>query len=203
MKVKTTSRSRAAARIAFLFALPLLVACPQPGVLTAEKAEAVVRPMFRAEPVYAEVPQRVWYGPSSPKDDYDSLAVETLRNLEKNGYVTVTRETRADGIEVYTAKVTKKGFPLLGTMPSARGPVYRAKIAEKRYDGFRNFVRHPSEPTVGRGEIVWHYDSPTIFYDLFTTKINKPLNTPFVSIVSFYWENYHWNVSVIVKKERG
>lgn len=32
---------------------------------------------------------------------------------------------------------------------------------------------------------------------------NKPLNTPFVSIVSFYWKHYNWNVSVIVKKEKG
>lgn len=190
-------------RIFLLLAFPMLVACPRPGVLTAEKAEAVVRPMFRVEPVYAEVPQRVWYGPASPKDDYDSLALETLKNLEKNGYVTTTYETRADGIEVYTAKVTQKGFPLLGTMPSVRGPVYRAKIADKRYDGFRNFVRHPSKPTVGRGEIVWHYENPTIFYDLFATKINKPLNTPFVSIVSFYWKDYHYNVSVIVRKEKG
>jgi hypothetical protein len=186
-----------------LFLFPLLAACPRPGVLTEAKAESVVRPMFRVEPVYAEVPQRVWYGPGSPQDDYDALAVKTLKNLERGGYLTVNYEKRPDGIEAYTAKVTQKGFRLLGTMPSLRGPVYRAKIAEKRYDGFRNFVRHPNDPTVGRGEIVWHYENPTLFYELFETKIDKPLNTPFASIVSFYWKNYHWNVSVIVKKEKG
>src|SRR5512140_2448419 len=131
MKVKTSflrnDFATLAARGALLLLLPFALACPRPGVLTAEKAESVVRPMFRIEPVYAEVPERVWYGPSSPKDDYDSLAVQTLKNLEKNGYVTIAYEKRPDGIEAYTAKVTQKGFPLLGTMPSVRGPVYRAK----------------------------------------------------------------------------
>ncbi|HEU4887019.1 MAG TPA: hypothetical protein VFV49_03970 [Thermoanaerobaculia bacterium] len=68
---------------------------------------------------------------------------------------------------------------------SHRGAVYRATICEKVYDRLRNFVRHPSEPTVGHAELVWHYDNPRPLYPLFETKINKPLKTPFVSHVSF------------------
>ncbi len=100
----------------------------------------------------------------------------------------------------YTAKVTQKGFPLLGTTPSARGPAYRARICEKRYDGLRSFVRHPTEPTVGHAELVWRYANPTPFYDLFETKINKPLNRPFVSLISFYFKDHQWRFDVTVRK---
>jgi hypothetical protein len=78
--------------------------------------------------------------------------------------------------------------------------VYRAKIAEKRYDGIRDFVRHPTEPTVGHADLVWHYENPTASYALFETKINKPLNTPFASQVSFWYAKYQWRFEVNVKK---
>lgn len=178
----------------------LLVSCAKPEPLTPELAESLVMSqIFQTEPVYAEVPQRVSYGPRSPKDEYDELAVRTLRNLEKAGLVTVAETKEPDGTETYQAKVTQKGFPILGTMPSARGPVYRARIAIKKIDGVQNFVRHPSEPTVGSAEVVWHYESPTEYYDMFETKIDKPLNKPFVSLASFYWE-HGWKFDLTVMK---
>jgi hypothetical protein len=184
----------------WLIVLFAVAACARPEPLTEQKArEIVFAEVFRREPVYAEVPQRVWFGPKSPKDDYDEKAVRTLRNLEREGLVTVEYTKEADGHEVYQARVTKEGFAILGTMPSARGPVFRARIAEKAIDDLRNFVRHPSEPTTGSAELVWHYEKPTRYYEMFETKINKPLNTPFVSLVSFYWDN-GWKFNVTVRK---
>ena len=179
------------------------VGCSKPEPLTEPKAKEIVASwMFKREPVYAEVPQRVWWNPKSPKDDYDELAVRTLRNLEREGLVTVTEKRTADSAE-YVAKVTKKGFPILGTAPSHRGPVYRATICQKVYDDLRNFVRHPSEETTGHAELVWHYDNPTPLYPLFETKINKPLKTPFVSHVSFWYEKHQWKFEVNVRKVPG
>ncbi|HET7710773.1 MAG TPA: hypothetical protein VFL80_02480 [Thermoanaerobaculia bacterium] len=186
--------------IAFVIAIAG-AGCQREQPLTAEKASEIIKSyQFRREPIYAEVPQRVWWSPKSPKDDFDEKALRTLRNLERAGFVTVTESNADDGTVSYQAKVTQKGFPLLGTSPSMRGPAYRARIAEKRYDGLRNFVRHPSEPTVGSAELVWHYENPTQFYDLFETKINKPLNRPFASLVSFYFKDHQWRFSVTVPK---
>ena len=177
-----------------------LLGCAKPEALTEEKAREIIGAnSFKREPIYAEVPQKVWWTPQSPKDEYDEKAVRTLRNLEREGLITVT-ETVGPDSATYIAKVTKKGFPILGTAPSYRGPVYRGLIAEKRYDGLRNFTPHPAEPTVGYGELVWHYEKPTPLYPLFETKINKPLNTPFVSHVSFHWEKGAWRFAVMVKK---
>jgi hypothetical protein len=178
----------------------LLTACGKPKPLTAERAAAIVNTQsFSSEPVYAEVPQKVWWAANYPKDDYDEKAVRTLANLEKAGLITVAHSV-ADGKETYQAKVTDKGFRILGTMPSARGAVYRGRIAEKKFDGVRNFVRHPTDPTIGRAEIVWHYDKPTALYPLFETKIDKPLKTPFVSIAAFHWEKGSWRYELTVKK---
>ncbi len=183
--------------LALLFAI---AGCGDPAPLTAEKAQRIIGDWsFKREPVYAEVPQKVWWTPKAPKDDYDERAVRTLRNLERAGLVTVTESLTADSA-TYIAKVTRKGFPILGTAPSHRGAVYRGKIAEKVYDGLRNFVRHPSEPTVGHAELVWHYDNPTSLYPLFETKINKPLKTPFASHVSFWHEKRQWKFEVMVRK---
>ena len=183
-----------------VLAVALAASCGKPEPLTAEKAREIVGGWaFKREPVYAEVPQKVWWTPKAPKDSYDELAVRTLRNLEREGLVTVTETVTPDSA-TYIAKVTKKGFPILGTAPSARGAVYRAKIAEKRYDGIRNFVRHPSQPTVGHAELVWHYENPTASYPLFETKINKPLNKPFVSAVSFWYDKHQWRFEVNVNK---
>jgi hypothetical protein len=179
----------------------LAAACSKPEALTAEKAQELIQSYaFKSEPVYAEVPQKVWWTPQAPKDDYDEKAVRTLRNLERAGLVTVTESDVTPTSATYVAKVTQKGFPLLGTAPSARGPVYRARIADKRYDGLRNFVQHPGDPTVGHAELVWHYENPTPLYEAFETKIDKPLQQPFVSHVSFWWEDHVWKFNVNVKK---
>lgn len=176
------------------------LACGKPDPLTEQTAAALVRARSpKVEPIYAEVPEKVWWTPKSPKDDYDELAVRTLRNLERAGLVTVTEEVTADSA-TYLAKVTSKGFRILGTAPSHRGRALRGKICEKVYGGLRNFVRHPNEPTVGHGEVSWHYDNPTPLYPLFETKINKPLKTPFASHVSFWYEDHQWRLNMNVKK---
>jgi hypothetical protein len=177
-----------------------LLSCQAKEPLTAQKAQQIIASyQFSREPIYAEVPQRVWWSAKSPKDDYDEKALRTLRNLERGGFVTIAESHDGDTTS-YLAKVTPKGFHLLGTAPSMRGPCYRATICFKRYDGLQHFVRHPNEPTVGHGDLVWHYESPTPMYDLFETKINKPLNKPFTSYVSFYYKDYQWKFDVTVRK---
>ncbi len=181
--------------------LLFLAACQRPEPLTAAKAEQILRfYMIQREPVYAEVPQKVWWNTRSPKDDFDEKSLRTFRNLEKAGYLTVTESHTPDGTTAYVAKVTDKGFRLIGTSPSLRGPAFRGLICYKKYDGIRNFERHPTEPTVGRAELIWHYDEPTLLYPLFETKINKPLNKPFASLVSFYYKDHQWKFDVTVRK---
>lgn len=184
-----------------LLALTLLAfGCQAPEPLTAAKAEQVIRGYMVARvPAYAEVPQKVWWSAKSPKDDFDDKSVRTLRNLERAGLVTVT-ESHADDTTSYVAKVTPKGFPILGTSPSARGPAFRGMICYKVYDGLRNFQRHPTEPTVGHAELLWHYVDPTPLYPLFETKIDKPLNKEFASLVSFYYKDHQWRFDVTVNK---
>lgn len=184
-----------------LILMPGLSSCARRTPLTAEKAESILRSTgLRPVPIYAEVPQRVWWGPKAPRDDYDGKALQTLRNLEKAGLITVTGGESADGSAEYVGKITEKGFRILGTSPSHRGPAFRAQIATKVYDGVRNFQRHPNEETTGFAELVWHYDNPTPLYPLFETRINKPLKTPFVSQVSFYFKDHAWRFDVTVPK---
>lgn len=188
-------------QIAATFAVVLVFGCGRPEPLTAQKAQEIIGGWsFKTEPVYAEVPQKVWWSPRAPKDDYDEKALRTLRNLERAGLVTVTESGVTADSATYVAKVTKKGFPILGTAPSARGPVYRALICQKRYDGIRNFVRHPKQKTVGHAELVWHYENPNWLYPLFETKINKAVNVPFVSHVSFWYDKHQWKFEVNVRK---
>src|SRR5687768_13356058 len=131
-------RSTLARALPILATALILVACARPEPLTAEKAESILRgPGLRPEPVYAEVPQRVWWNAKSPKDDYDGKALQTLRNLETAGLVTVSGGENPDGSAEYIAKVTEKGFRILGTAPSHRGPAFRGQIAQKVYDGVR------------------------------------------------------------------
>lgn len=179
------------------FALLLLAsACQKREPLTAAKAEQILSSSrFEAEPIYAEVPQKVWWNDHFPKDEFDERSLRTFDNLQKAGLITVTA-----GPAESVAHVTQKGFPILGTAPSARGPVYRGLICYKVYDGLRNFERHPTEPTTGHGELVWHYTRPTALYPLFETKQNKPLDKPFVSLVSFYYKDHQWRFDVTVKK---
>lgn len=186
-----------------LIALVLALGCERAEPLTEQKAREIIKGgSFKSEPVYAEVPQKVWWTPKAPKDDYDEKALRTLHNLERAGLV-VVQETVTTDSATYIAKVTDKGFPILGTAPSARGPVYRGKICEKVYDGIRNFTRHPSEETVGHAELAWHYANPTWLYPLFETKINKPLERPFATHVSFWFEDHQWKFSVNVRKTEG
>jgi hypothetical protein len=186
--------------ISQLLLFVVLAACQRAEPLTATKAEEVLRgKMPGNEPVYAEVPQKVWWNARAPKDDFDDKSVRTLMLLQSAGLVTVTGGPTADGAE-YVAKVTPKGFPLLGTAPSFRGPVYRGMICRKKYDGLRNFQRHPTEQTTGHAELIWHYTDPTPLYPLFETKINKPLDKPFVSLVSFFYKDYEWHFDVTVRK---
>ena len=178
----------------------ILASCARREPLTADKARQIIgQYQSVVEPVYAEVPQRVWWSPRAPKDDYDELALRTLHNLENAGYVKI-EETHKDDITSFIGRVTPKGFPILGTAPSLRGPCFRATICEKRYDGLRNFVRHPNEPTTGSAELIWHYANPTPLYPLFETKVNKPLNHPFASTISFYYKDYQWRFTVMVRK---
>ena len=71
---------------------------------------------------------------------------------------------------------------------------------EARATLIRNFVRHPTEETVGHAELVWHYEKPNALYPLFETKINKPVNQPFVSHVSFWYDKHQWHFEVNVRK---
>jgi len=177
-----------------------MIGCQKPEPLTAAKANEILSSYEQQrEPVYAAVPQKVWWDEKHPKDDFDDKSVRTLANLAKAGYITVT-ETHDEHGSIYQAKVTQKGFPILGTSPSARGPVYKGLICYKKYDGIKNFERHPNEPTTGRGELIWHYDDPTSLYDLFETKIDKPLKKPFASLVSFYYKDHGWKFDVTVRK---
>ncbi len=186
-----------------IVALAILAACDRAEPLTAQKAQEIIgNVQFKAEPVYAEVPQKVWWNARFPKDDYDEKALRTLHNLEAQGLVTIS-DASANGTTGYLAKVTPKGFHLLGTAPSNRGPVFRAMICSKVYDGLRDFQRHPSIPTVGHAELVWHYTNPTPMYPLFETKINKPLDKPFVSMVSFFYKDHAWRFDVTVRKVAG
>lgn len=200
-KLKAESRNGSSFALLLLSAFCfLLFSCDKPEALTAEKAQQIIsESSYKQEPVYAEVPQKVWWTPKAPKDDYDEKALRTLRNLEREGLITITATETPDSA-TYLAKVTKKGFPILGTAPSYRGPVYRALIAVKRYDGIRNFVRHPTNPNVGHAELIWHYDNPTPYYALFETKIDKPINKPFASHVSFWYEKHRYRFDVNVKK---
>ena len=189
------------ARAILAFVVLAVAACGAPSELTEEEArEILAGAAFDAEPVYADVPQQVTWSPSSPADDYDRRAVVTLRNLARAGFVTLSEEGSPEGEYALIAKTTKEGFPLLGTVPSARGPAFRARICEKKVDGMRDFIRHPSDPTTARAELVWHYENPTRFYEMFETKIDKPLRKPYASLVSFRWEKATWRFAVIASK---
>ena len=187
--------------LVLLISLGLVSGCREPEPLTQELAERLIlAQVFDTEPVYAEVPQRVAWSPDSPKDEFDELSVRTLRNLESAGLVTLVVD-QSDDSATFTATVTPEGFKRLGTVPSARGPALRGLIAEKKVDGVQNFVRHPNDPAVGRAEVLFHYETPSDLYDLFETKIAKPLGQPFVSVVSIFRDEGAWQVRVLVDKE--
>lgn len=188
-------------RFSSVMILVLIVAgCQKPDEITEDIARRIILPrLTRPEVIYAEVPQRIFWGPTSPKDDYDEKAVRTIRNLEKAGLVTI-EESHTDDSSTFIARTSKKGFSILGITPSARGPALRGHIAMKHYDGLKNFLRHPNDPTVASIEIVWHYESPTNLYELFETRINKPLNKEFATVTSIYWKDGGWRFGTIVGK---
>jgi hypothetical protein len=201
MQAKSSQGNHLARALVAAAVFSAALGCDRAEPLTAQKAQEIIsRYQFTAEPVYAEVPQRVWWNEHAPKDDFDEKSLRTFDNLAKAGLITVTQRVDPNGTTNYFATATQKGFPLLGTAPSYRGPVYRGKIAEKRYDGLRNFQRHPTEPTTGHAELVWHYANPTPLYPMFETKQNKPLNKPFASLVSFYYKDHEWRFDVTVRK---
>ena len=71
-----------------LLLLVLLCACQRREALTAAKAEEILRAnMPGNEPVYAEVPQRVWWSPKSPKDDFDDKSVRLPANARVTAWV--------------------------------------------------------------------------------------------------------------------
>src|SRR5258706_11392562 len=69
--IQSIGRAKAAASparrsLVLLFAV-LLVACPKPEPLTKQKAEEIIHGhQFTREPVYAEVPQKVWWNARYP-----------------------------------------------------------------------------------------------------------------------------------------
>lgn len=191
-------RRRLLLPIALLF---LSIACGRPAPLDEQTAiELIRRNAIDDEPIYAEVPQRLWWGPGYPKDAYDDKALETLRNLERAGLLTVSYTKDKEGREIYRGKVTEKGFAILGTVPSARGKAFRGKICVKKIDRITNFIRHPNDPLVGSAEIIWHYTQPTPLYELFTTKIDKPLDKPYRSVASIRDDNGLWRVELAIRK---
>jgi hypothetical protein len=186
---------------AFAFAL-LPLSCREAPPLDATSAERIIRSrIFEREPVYAEVPMRIRWGPAYPMDEFDERSLSTLEKLQSAGLITLSREEE-DGMSLVTATTTRRGFRELGTVPSARGPALRGRIAEKVVEEIRNFETHPSQPRVGRAEIVWRYQSPTELYELFDTKQDKPIDEPFVSVVSITHGERGWSVETIVPRMR-
>lgn len=187
----------------FLLTTVAMLACTEEPPLDSARAESIIRSrMFERQPAYAEVPKVVKWSPGSPKDEFDELSLETLTNLQEAGLVTVEETTGEDQTTLVTAETTPLGFRELGTVPSARGPALRGRIAEKVVDSIQNFERHPERPLVGRAEVIWHYENPTDLYPLFETKQDKPLDVPFKSIVSLSYGDRGWTVELIVPKVR-
>ena len=186
---------------ALLIMIGTIVSCgADESPLDAERAAAVIRSrMFVSQPVYAEVPMEVRWGPGYDEDEFDRRALSTIEKLEQAGLV-VSETTSEKEMTVVSIETTPEGFRQLGTVPSARGPALRGRIAERVIDEIVNFERHPSQPEVGRAEVIWHYENPTPLYPLFDTKQNKPLDVPFKSIVSVSRTKRGWLVETVVPK---
>lgn len=177
--------------------------CGEPAPLNEERAtEIILDQMFPEEPVYAEVPARVWWNEISPKDDYDGFAVTTLEKLRDAGLVTLEHTTSDDGGEEWLAERTAEGVRALGVVPSARGKAFRGRIATRIVDEMVSFEKHPSRAYDGRAEVRWTYQKPTELYPLFDTKIDKPLDTPFLSVVAVSRVKGDWKVETIIRKKR-
>lgn len=185
-----------------LIAMIALASCGgDESELDASRAEAIIRSrMFATQPAYAEVPMQVRWGPGYEKDEFDERSLSTIRKLEEAGLV-IVKTTTSGTTTVVSVETTPEGFRQLGTVPSARGPALRGRIAEKVLDDVVNFEPHPSRPLVGRAEVIWHYQAPTPLYPLFDTKQDKPLDVPFKSIVSLSRsQGQGWVVETLVPK---
>ena len=90
MRCRSSQEYSPARWLVFAPLLLVALACRKPEALTAEKAAEIIQPFqVRAEPVYAEVPQRVWWNERAPKDDFDEKSLRTFHNLEAAGLITV------------------------------------------------------------------------------------------------------------------
>lgn len=186
-----------------LIAITTTLSCGTDAPLldAATASNIILSRMFDSQPAYAEVPMEVRWGPGYEKDEFDERSLATIRKLEQAGLV-VTETVQEGEMTVVSVATTPEGFRQLGTVPSARGPALRGRIAEKVIDEVVNFERHPSEPQVGRAEVIWHYENPTSLYPLFETAQDKPLDVPFKSIVSLTKTDRGWVVETLVPKLR-
>src|ERR1051325_10280561 len=116
-----------------LIALLLLaLACDRAEPLTEAKArEGLERLTGQKVPGYAEVPPRGRWSAKGPKAAFDEKSLRTFDNLVRAGLITTKPFSTPDGKTGVVAEVTQKGFPILGTAPSARGPCFRATICFK------------------------------------------------------------------------
>ncbi|MBW3670622.1 MAG: hypothetical protein KY432_02990 [Acidobacteria bacterium] len=189
--------------VLLLVALVWLCSCgADEPPLDAQRASEIIRSrMFARQPAYAEVPMQVRFGPGYEKDEFDDRSIATLEKLESAGLVRLST-TSEDELTVIIAETTPEGFRELGTVPSSRGPALRGRIAEKVLDEIVNFERHPSDPQLGRAEVIWHYENPTELYSLFDTKQDKPIAVPFKSVVSLSRTDRGWVVKTLVPKLR-
>src|SRR6266568_736107 len=102
---------RARSSQGLLVVLALALACDRAEPLTEAKARQVLeRFMVQRVPVYAEVPQRVWWSATAPKDDFDEKSLRTFDNLVKAGLITTKPFSTPDGKTGVIAEVTPKGF---------------------------------------------------------------------------------------------
>src|SRR5437016_1824532 len=82
----------------FVLLLLLALACDRAEPLTEQKAREVLqRFMAQKVPVYAQVPQRVWWSAAAPRDDFDEKSLRTFDNLQKAGLSATKPIQTADG----------------------------------------------------------------------------------------------------------
>src|SRR5881227_2234821 len=88
--------------------LLLTLACDRAEPLTEAKAREVLQRFTVAKvPVYAEVPQRVWWSARAPKDDFDEKSLRTFNNLRNAGLIATKPFSTPDGKTGFVAEVTR------------------------------------------------------------------------------------------------
>ena len=196
MRVKPSDVALAALVVMALFA------CSQPGRLTREIAAEVIREtMPETEPAYAEVPMAVRWSAASPLDEFDKRTLESLTRLERMGLVAIARS--GDDVEgVVSATSTPAAARVLGTVPSARGPAFRGRVADKRLDGVGTFTPHPSDARAGRVEVLWRYTNPTVLHSAFAPVSDRPIDVPYATVLTMSWIDGAWRGRIVVRKTR-